>query len=372
MIVYWIFLVLSLAVDSSFKRHYYLVDFGNTIEKRATRNCGLFFFAVVCIFCGLRSGIADTGTYIVTFMGYPDSLADAIAVIDTVKDEGFYLLSVLYKQLISTDFHGWLFLIALVSCYATLVAFRKYSSEFGLSCFLFIATTTFTYLINGMRQYIVISIILACSSWIVKKKYVKFILLILLLSTIHKSAIIFIPLLFLVNAKPWSWRMWLAVAAAVFLGLNTSAFMTVVESTLADTQYGNYVDYIANSGVGSNVMRLLLALVPIVLAYLEKEIVEDIGTPFVKLCVNMSVINFCVYFIATFTSGMALGRVAAYFDIYNIILLPWLITHYPSRSTRQLLKNAMIVLYIVFFWFQMDVTWHMCYESDILGLYIYS
>lgn len=371
MIIYWLFLVLSLTVDSSFRRRYYLVDFGNTIEKRAKRSCGLLFFTVVCLFCGLRSGIADTGTYINMFYAYPDNLSDAIAVLDTVKDEGFYLLSVLYKQWISSDFHGWLFIIAFVSCYATLVAFRKYSSEFGLSCFLFIATTTFTYLINGMRQYIVISIILACSSWIVDRKYFKFILLILLLSTIHGSAIIFIPLLFLVNAKPWSWRMWVAVAAAVFLGLNSSAFMTVVETSLSDTQYENYVDYIANSGVGSNIMRLFLALVPVILAYMEKDIIDNLGTPFVKLCVNMSVINFCVYFIATFTSGMALGRVAAYFDVYNLILLPWLITHYPSFSMRQFLKKSMIVLYIVFFWFQMDVTWNIPYESDIFRLYLY-
>lgn len=371
MIIYWGFLVLSLLVHVWVQRDHYIVDLGYTVEKRATLSQGFLFFGVLCFFCGLRSGIADTGTYIQTFNGYPSDLSIAMESLSTVKDKGFYLFSVFYKQFISQDYHGWLFLIALVSCYATMKAFRRYSSEFGLSCFLFIATALFTYLINGMRQYIVISILLACSHWITEKKYLKYIVLILLMSTIHASAIIFIPVLFLVNSKPWSFRMILLLAITIAMGSNFDLSMSVLENSLEGTAYDNYVGYIANEGVGGHIIRLVLAALPVGLAFLEKNTIEQEGTPFINLAVNMSTINFCIYIIGTITSGMAMARLATYFDIYNVILLPWLIEHYGTGTSRKTMRTAMILLYIIYFWYQMTVAWSVPYESDILGLYIY-
>lgn len=372
MIIYWGFLILSLLIYMWSERNYKIIDFGYTVEKRATVAQGVLFFGIICFFCGLRSGIADTGTYINMFKEYPSDLTVATQLLPTIKDKGFYLFSVFYKQYISQDYHGWLFLIAFVSCYATMKAFRRYSSEFGLSCFLFIATAMFTYLVNGIRQYIVVSILFACSHWITERKYLKFIIVTLICSTIHASAIIFIPVLFLINSKPWSFRMILLVAITIVLGLKFDLSMTVLENSLEGTVYDNYVSYIANEGVGSNIIRLVLAALPVIMAFLEKSTIERQGTPFIKQAVNMSIINFCVYFIGTFTSGMALARLATYFDIYNMVLLPWLVDHYGTGASRKTMKMAMIVLYIIYFWYQMTVAWSVPYESDILGLYIYN
>ena len=45
-------------------------------------------FAVVIFFCGLRSGIADTGTYIQMFKGYPSSIS-GMDLKSVNKDKGF-------------------------------------------------------------------------------------------------------------------------------------------------------------------------------------------------------------------------------------------------------------------------------------------
>lgn len=87
---------------------------GTRYQRKAYWSQAIIFFAVVIFFCGLRSGIADTGTYIQMFKGYPSSIS-GMDLKSVNKDKGFFVISVLFKQFISNDFHGWLFLITLIS-----------------------------------------------------------------------------------------------------------------------------------------------------------------------------------------------------------------------------------------------------------------
>ena len=82
------------------------------------------------------------------FKGYPSSIS-GMDLKSVNKDKGFFVISVLFKQFISNDFHGWLFLIALISGVALMIGLMRYSEYFGLSCYLLIASTMFTFFVNG-------------------------------------------------------------------------------------------------------------------------------------------------------------------------------------------------------------------------------
>lgn len=365
--IYWSFLILSLFICYWYAGSFRLVDVGDHLEKRGKKIQGWVFFAPIIFFTGFRSYVGDTATYIATFQYvYPDNLQ--LLDFENLKDAGFVILSVLYKQFISTNYVGWLLIISVISCVATMKGFLHYSEDFGMTCFLFIATTTFTYLLNGMRQYICIAILFACTYMVLQRRYIAFSLLVLLLSTIHQSAIIFLLVIPMVNSKPWSVRMTLVTLAGIIFALGFDTLFPAVSTVLENTQYEGYVDYINTSGVGSNIIRLFIAIIPVWMAFYGRKIVEREADRFIKLSVNMSVINMCVYMVATVSSGMAVGRVAAYFDIYNLVLLPWLINHVFKGSTRAMVKTACFGVYIVYFWFQMVVTWHISYGSDFLGI----
>ena len=359
MAIYWIFLGLSLLIALWCRYRFQFVDVYGTIERRAYLIQAILFFSVIVFFCGLRSGIADTGTYIGLF----DSSADNIRSIDwdsVVVDRGYQLLVVLYRQFISKDYHGWLFLCSFISGTAAMIGFWRYSYDFGMSCFLFIATTFFTYLINGMRQFICISIVFACTHWIVERRYIRFIILVVLLSFIHFSVVVMIPVCLFVNAKPWSWRMVLLILATVLVGVLFDRLLP-------------YISYLSpGSGAGSSITRLIIALIPAGLALLGRKTVEEEGNRLIDLCVNMSVINLLLFFIATLTNGMVIGRVAAYFNIYNLLLLPWLLNHLFTDSSRVFLKAACVVLYTGYFYYQMVVVWHLPYVSDILHISLWN
>jgi len=234
---------------------------------------------------------------------------------------------------------------------------------------MFIATTSFTYLVNGMRQYICISIVFASIGLIIERKFWKFLVLILALSTIHASVLIFIPVYFLVNVKPWSGLMFLITGIAAVVGMYFEKIFPMFGNMLEETQYAGYVSYITEEGTGSSVFRLLIAAVPCVLAFMGRKIVEKEGNMVIDIAINMSVLNLCLYFIATFSSGMVIGRVAAYFDIFNIILLPWLLKHIFTKQSSQIMTMLCVGAYTVFFYLQMVVTWNMDYISEFLNMH---
>ena len=372
MAIYWMFLGLSLLTALWCRYKFQLVDSYGIVEKRAYLIQAILFFAVIIFFCGLRSGIADTYAYIGLFNNSANSIT-SINWNSVTVDRGYEFLVVLYRQFISTDYHGWLFLCSFVSGVAVMIGFWKYSYDFGMSCFLFIATTYFTYLVNGMRQFICISIVFACTHWIIDRKYIRFIILVLLLSFIHLSVVVMIPVCFFVNAKPWSWRMWLLIIIAGLSGVLFDRILPYLSFLLNDTQYEGTINYIASGGaVGSSIIRLIIALIPPGLALIGRRIVEEEGNKLIDLLVNMSVINLLLYFIATLISGLVMGRVAAYFSIYNLLLLPWLLNHLFNSSSRAFLKVSCVVLYTGYFYYQMVITWHLPYVSDILHISLWN
>lgn len=365
--IYWLFLILSFFICIWNENHYREIWDGTRYRRQAYWGQAILFFAVLIFFCGLRSGVADTGTYIAMFEGYPTSISQ-VNMDDIGKDKGFYIFSVLYKQIISVDFHGWLFLIALISGIALMIGLVKYSEYFGLSCYLLISSTMFTYFINGMRQFIVVTIFFWASYMILQRKWKEYVILILLLSTIHGSAIVLLLVYFMGNTKPWGRKMRTVIFLALIFGVFFDKLFPIFGDLLMETQYKGYVDYISTQGKGSSVIRLAIAAVPCALAYIGRRAVEEEHNQYINFCINMSVINFCLYIIATFSSGMVVGRLTTYFDIFNLVLLPWLLHHVFTEASRKIVVLACMGFYLIFFYFQMVLVWGLSYESDILNI----
>ena len=91
----------------------------------------------------------------------------------------------------------------------------KYSCNFAVSAFLFMASCQFTWMFNGMRQFLVASIMFFCTDLILKKKFFIYALIVCILSTIHQSALILIPVYFIVTGEPWSKRTMLFVGCII-------------------------------------------------------------------------------------------------------------------------------------------------------------
>lgn len=360
--LYWFFLAMSIVgifVCNAYPRY---VKVDGQYEPRARFWQAAILFGVVIFFCGLRSGIADTPAYIQEFS---DAVSNIFQLdLDAVqRDKGYAVLEVLFKQFISDDYHWWLLLIACISGISIMYTLYKYSIDFGMSFFLFIASTQFSWLVNGMRQFVAVCLIFAAIPLLLEKKWWRYILVVLLASTIHGTAIIMIPVYFIVQWKNFSLGILIASIAIAVAGMNIGRFEFLFENT----QYEGYLDNIVGSA-GMNTIRFLVAAVPLVIAIAGRKIIKAENNRLINICTNMSCFYVAVQFASLFVGAIYIGRIAAYFNIYNLILLPWMIKNCFTKQSTSLVKIICVVCYCVYFYYQMVVTWNLEYVSDILGL----
>ena len=349
------------------------VCIGNEVyEKRVNLFMAFVTFSVIIFFAGLRSGVEDTWTYIDMFKEYP-LWPDAYKFITdpSAREPGFRIFTVLIKTYISQDYQPWLFIIASISGICIMYPLYKYSCNYGMSVFLFMVSCQFIWLLNGIRQFLVVAILFACTPLILNKKPIPYIIIVLILSTFHKSALIMIPAYFIVDSEPWSKRTMIFIVCIILAMVFTSQFTGLLDTVVENTDYASSMAEFKDTDDGTNPIRILVESVPIIIAFLYRDRIKDKLTPIIKISINMSLISSGVYIISKIArSGVMLGRLPIYFSLYNLILLPWLIKFVFENNEKRLMNFMMIIGYCSFFYYQMVVTWNgVGYVSKFLNLY---
>ena len=348
------------------------VCIGNEVyENRVNLFMAFITFSVIIFFAGLRSGVADTWTYIDMFKEYP-LWPDAYKFItdSSARDPGFRIFTVLIKTYISQDYQPWLFIIASISGICIMYPLYKYSCNYGMSVFLFMVSCQFTWLLNGMRQFLVAAILFACTPLILNKKPIPYIIIVLILSTFHKSALIMIPAYFIVDSEPWSKKTMIFIACIILAMVFTSQFTGLLDTVVENTDYASSMAEFKDTDDGTKPIRILVESIPIIIAFLYKDRIKEKLTPIIKISINMSLIASGVYIISKIArSGIMLGRLPIYFSLYNLILLPWLINNTFEKNERRIMNFFMIICYLGFFYYQMKIAWNgFGYISSILKI----
>ena len=347
------------------------IDNRNLVESRTNAFFAIVIFSVIILLAGLRSGVADTHAYISMFNACPTTRLEAIEVItdENAREPGFRLLSILFKSFISQDYHAWLFVIALITGICIMIPLYKYSCNFGISAFLFIASCQFTWMLNGMRQFLVASIMFTCTHFILEKKTMSYIVTVLLLSTIHISLLIMIPVYFIVRDEPWQKKNILFMIIIVLAMIFADRFTNILTDVVEDTNYSTSVNEFKDADDGTNSIRILIEAVPTIIAFIYRKKIKEKATPIINISINMSMVATGLYIISKIArSGVLLGRLPIYFSLYNLILLPWLLKNVFEKKEKRLIIFSMIVCYVFFFYYQMDVIWNIGYVSDILQI----
>ena len=275
-------------------------------------------------------------------------------------DTGSYLLMALEKSIFGDSCRLFFVLLAAFQLLSIVWMFRKYSEDYWFSIFLFIASTDYiSWTFNGIRQFTAVVIAYAATPFILKKKYIPSILLILLASTMHQSVLLMIPIIFIIQGKAWNKKTVLCILACLTALLFVDQFTNVMDSMLAETQYRNVVsDYQSWNDDGTNPLRVLVYSIPMILSLIGLKYVQAENDPMINTAVGASAIVCGLYVISMVTSGIFLGRLPIYISLWSqCILLPWEIKHMFTEKSARLVKIIAICCYGVFFYFQMHFTW---------------
>lgn len=109
--------------------------------------------------------------------------------------------------------------------------------------------------------------------------------LVLVCSLFHSSALIMIPVYFIVRTKAWSWMM--LVLCLVFLGLTAlyDRFVSVFVVMLQGSSYGHYEEWLTTNTNGMNVTKIGVLILPLLLAFFYRKRLREL-TPESDYIVN--------------------------------------------------------------------------------------
>ena len=307
------------------------------------------------MWAGWRSYFGDTELYRRTFRSVPVGLSQVLPfTLSSSKDRAYALFEVLFKTLVSRSDIVFFLVIAAIQMFCLLHIYRKYSRNYWLSMFLFVASTDYlSWMHNGMRQFIAVVLIFVFIPLIVRKKYISMILVVLIASQFHLSALIFLPFIFIVNGRAWNIRTLLfivGVVAAIFFLDRVTGFIT---SALEDTAYeDNLIFFDSGTDDGTNIFRVLFYSVPAFMAWIYRPYIDRADDPMINVCANLSVVAACFYVFSYFTSGIIVGRLPIYFSLANYILIPWLIDEVFDSESALLIDVGFVGVYSAFFFVQ--------------------
>ena len=304
------------------------------------------------IWSGFRGYVGDTGAYMEMFREIPSGLRNISSYMDTIeKDKGFYLFSAVIKDLIGDNVNVYFIILALIQVALLIKVYRKYSSNYIVTFFLFVASTDYiSWMFNGIRQFTAVTITFFAFEYILKKKYVPAVLIVLFAALFHGSALLVLPFIFIAQGQAWNKKTILFIIAVIVAVMFIGKFTDILDTLLAETQYKNVVsDWQDFQDDGTNIIRVLVYAIPSILSLVGLRFIKYADDPVINLCTNMSIASVGFYVVSIFTSGIFIGRLPIYFSLYSYILLPWEIEHMFSEKSIKLVYLAMIAGYLGFY-----------------------
>ncbi|WP_338789105.1 EpsG family protein [Metabacillus sp. FJAT-53654] len=318
----------------------------------------LFVFLAISslvLVSGLRNNIGDTYFYM---HSYTESDFTWEYVV-TNKDPGFGILQMLL-QTISEDPQLLIFITALITNLLIGITLYKYSRMIELSFYVYITAGIFTVSMNGIRQFLAASIIFIATKYILNGDFKKYSLIVILASTIHQSALILIPIYFIVRREAWTKVTFLLFALAIFIVMGFNQFSEMLFASLEDTQYSNYSTF--DEG-GANNIRALVEAVPVIIAFLGRKKLREMW-PKSDIIVNLSIISLIFMIIAT--QNWIFARFNIYFSLYNLILISWIIYLFKENN-RKFVYYGLLVCYLMYFYYEQVISLGMYYRSDYIN-----
>ena len=351
-LLWWVALM---AVVSQFADVTTMLDVLGQRERRVNLVFAVIVFFPIFRLAAFGPLLGDVWAYISSFNRMTARFGDVFTAIrEHESGFGYNIIDILIKC-ISGDDTVYRVTIALIHSIPVVLILRRYSEDYFLSVFLFVAGTYhIAWMMNGLRQFVAVVIIFSAFPLLLQKRYIPMILVVLVAATVHTSALMMLPVIFVVQGKAWNWKTLLsilvAVAATLVFNRNVELFNVLVENT----EYEGAVSaWRALGDDGVNPIRVLVNAIPMLLALLGRRLLPQ-DDAIINVCVNMSVVTTGIYLVGMVTSGVMVGRLPVYTGIYSLILYPSLIRHIFSENSQRIIRIIMICWYLAYYVYSMS------------------
>ncbi|WP_456277297.1 EpsG family protein [Bacillus sp. AK128] len=354
MSILWLTLILVFlfAFFARYASNFQLVDSHDMVKPNILFT--MLSMLTLVIVSGLRNNIGDTYFYIHSY-NTMDFTWDYIL---KEKDIGFGILQMILQS-ISEDPQIMILVTAIITNILIVTVLRKYSRLLDISLYVYITGGMFLVTMNGIRQSLAAAIIFLGTKFLIEGRFYKYTTLVIIASLFHQSALILIPIYFLVRTKAWTKATSLLVFSAIIIVIGFDQFSTILFSTIENTQYAHYQNI--NEG-GANIIRVIIYSVPLLIAFLGREKFNKINKNN-DIIVNMSIIGLVFMIIAT--QNWIFARFTIYFNLYQILLVSWIVKLFTNKD-QKFIYYMILIFYFMFYFYESVMTLNIIYKSDYL------
>lgn len=282
------------------------------------------------------------------------------AYIDYVKKANEYSIGIGYATLnyivsrFSNNMHVFLFVYQLLQMIILYYAIKPFEDKISIAFAFFVYYFAYYNIsLNILRQILSMMIVLFSYRYIVEKKPIKFILIVLLAYSVHSTAIISLVL------YPISWainnpelKKIFKIVILVLCTIFTFGYQVIfkIMTSLNIISLERYSHYMTDDDVGGRYVRLIYwSVLLIIIFWKRKECIKEYtDSTTLQIYMIISGLMTIVMFL-----GSSWGvRVAYYFDIFQILFVPVIVKTLPFKcgNKKHNASYFVIGLFIIVFW----------------------
>ena len=334
MLLYFMLIGIVIIIYPFLTKKISIVKFGRFVVSTKDIYCYIISI-LMFIMIGCRSiqiGI-DTSHYKEIYDNYSYMAFIEIFELENVEI-GYSVLNIIIAKVFGN--FQWLLLVsAAIYIIPVTILIKKYSQKPWLSYLLFICFGFFTFAMSTIRQSIAMGIIMLAFIFIEKRKVLWYILCILLASTFHISALIFLPAYWITKVKINQTTTVLFIISAFILFLAKDYIFSILNQ-LARISYDT-----VDTG-GNN--QYIFILMTIILCYIYKTFREK--KEINQLLQYMLMITAAIYPITQFNPSVM--RLYLYYYIFMILLIPNFLSSIRETEIRFLGYVGYILIAFLF------------------------
>ncbi len=300
-----------------------------TRQQLCNRVCLPVIFMILFLLSACRLNVGNDYAKYVEFM----HLVYCNAYVPT--EAGFNLLS--KAVYIASGFENYLLVFAIFSFFTIflfILAIYEQSDDFPMTFFLFMALGYYFQTFNTVRYYLALAIALYSMKFVIRRQWVRFVLLVILGSFFHKSMLVVMPLFFLASIE---WKKWQLILTGLFC--ITFLFFQDFYLKVVLFLYPTYEDteYLEGGTSYINILRCA-AVLTLSLIYYKKSIQ---GNRRLRFYFYLNLGALALYVFCSFLP--IISRIGYYLTISHILFLPALLKEVGNEKLRKLLKLGMIL-----------------------------
>lgn len=305
----------------------------STKQQLMNKICLAAIFCVLFFLCALRVGVGND------YLTYIQNAHEIYVGGVTVTEWGYNIIVKFLYTFAGSE--NYLLIFGFFGFFTILIflkAMYDQSDNFAVSFLLFMTLGIYFRSFNTVRYYFVLAVTLYSLRYVVKKEYIKALLLILPAALFHKSVLIVIPLYFICNRTWKKWFLGLVGVGTVALYLLRNFVMDI-----ALKLYPSYKDTIyltADVGLKENLPSIARCVLVLCLClYCYKEAIKDNEAN--TLYFNMNIMAIALYIGGSFLP--LVSRFGYYLITAQVLLIPGILGKLTGKK-----KKAVIVVVALF------------------------